>query len=102
VEQALETIDDGIENKEEAKIVIIVEGCFRGVLPRILGARGFKREVKVAGCIGIGIIPVALSSLDTAPFGPGILPDSSTTGRERNKKLHFEDQEVAFATSQRR
>ena len=102
MEHALETIDSRIENREEGKIVIIVEGCFRGVSPRILGARRSKCEPKVAGCIGIGIIPVALSSLDTAPFGLGILPESSVAGREKNRQLHYEDQEVAFAISQRR
>ena len=102
MERALETIDDRIENRAGERIVLIVEGCFRGLLPKILGARGFQRELQIAGCIGVGIIPVALSSCDTAPFGTGILPDSSIIGREKNKRLHFEDQEVAFATSQRR
>jgi len=84
------------EEYPERKIVVVVEGEFRGVLPGILGAEG----IEPTGHIGVGIVPLTLSSIDTAPFGPGLPPDSSPQGRVRNAALQKQDKEVTFARAQ--
>ncbi|KAH6717260.1 putative UDP-glucuronosyltransferase 2A3 [Leptodontidium sp. MPI-SDFR-AT-0119] len=61
-------------------IVQITEGVFQGGLPIIKGAPGFKPTATMS----IGVIPMALSSIDLPPFGPGLPPDSSPEGRARN------------------
>ncbi|TVY80394.1 UDP-glucosyltransferase A1 [Lachnellula suecica] len=64
-------------------IVQLIEGAFWGGIPITSGARG----IKPTGSIGIGIIPMVLSSIDCAPFGPGIPFDNSPDGRARNKAM---------------
>ena len=99
MQRALAGIHDGLKVGEERKVVIVAESWFKGVLPKMLGAGS---ELDVVGYVGVGIIPVAVSSVDTAPFGEGILPDSSREGRERNAKLNYVDQVVIFGEAQRR
>jgi hypothetical protein len=60
-----------------------IEAAFFGVLPMLTGSPGLRP----AGTLGLGIIPMGLSSIDTAPFGVGLPPDSSPEGRERNKAM---------------
>ena len=50
----------------------------------LLGAPGRKPT----GVIGIGVTPLTLTSIDTAPFGLGLAPDSSAAGRLRNQRLN--------------
>lgn len=78
-------------------IVQVAEGAFWGALVSTQGARGLKPTAS----LGIGIIPMALSSIDTAPFGPGFPPDSSPEGRERNKAGHAGVQQGIFAQPQK-
>ncbi|KAH8589964.1 putative UDP-glucuronosyltransferase 2A3 [Bisporella sp. PMI_857] len=85
----------------ETQVVVLVEGWFKGVLPKILGAGDVEDGLRVEGYVGVGIIPVAVSSVDTAPFGPGSLPDGTEEGRKKNRERHIEDQEIAFAKSQK-
>jgi UDP:flavonoid glycosyltransferase YjiC (YdhE family) len=65
-------------------IVVVAEGAFLGSLPINAGARG----IRPAATLGIGIVPIAISSIDHPPFGPGLPPDSSPEGRERNKAMN--------------
>jgi UDP:flavonoid glycosyltransferase YjiC (YdhE family) len=65
-------------------IIVLNEGVFLGSLPSLAKAPG----IRPTATIGIGIVPLALSSIDTAPFGPGLPPDSSPEGRERNKVMY--------------
>jgi hypothetical protein len=51
-------------------IVQVNEGMFLGALPIMHGAKG----IQPTGTLGIGIIPMALSSIDLPPFGPGLPP----------------------------
>ena len=71
-------------------IVLVTEGVFWGALPITQNAPG----IKPTATLGIGIIPMTLSSIDTAPFGPGLPPDSSPEARERNKAGHAQMYEV--------
>jgi hypothetical protein len=95
VQKALESIYEREGNAKE--VVVLVESNFRGALPGMLGASGLK----VAGYVGIGIIPIGVDSLDTAPFGPGVLPDSSPEGQKRNAALS-KGREAVFIKSQQR
>ncbi|KAH6673788.1 putative UDP-glucuronosyltransferase 2A3 [Halenospora varia] len=65
-------------------IIQVSEAVFWGALPIMAGATG----VKPSATLGIGVVPMALSSIDTAAFGPGILPDTTPEGHERNKAMN--------------
>ncbi|KAK8078036.1 UDP-glucosyltransferase B1 [Apiospora saccharicola] len=54
-------------------VVLLNESAFLGSLPLMKGAG----EVKPDGTIGIGINPISLNSVDTAPFGLGLPPPKS-------------------------
>ena len=66
-----------------------------GALPMTLGVPGIRPK----GYIAVGLNPVLLTSIDHPPFGPGLPPDSSPEGRERNKSAN-ERQKQIFALSQ--
>jgi UDP:flavonoid glycosyltransferase YjiC (YdhE family) len=44
----------------------------------------------------LGVIPLARSSVDTAPFGLGLAPDASALGRIRNRMLNWAVEHVLF------
>ncbi|KAK1762806.1 hypothetical protein QBC33DRAFT_551129 [Phialemonium atrogriseum] len=70
------------------RIIIMHETLYLGVLPFIFGAplpEGFTSFPKV---INLNIVPIVVTSIDTAPFGPGLPPDSTPSGRARNKLLY--------------
>jgi MGT family glycosyltransferase len=49
---------------------------------------------------GIGIVPLGLSSQDTAPFGPGLPPNASPIGRIRNRFLNLIIHKIVFGEVQ--
>jgi hypothetical protein len=51
-------------------IVQVNEGAFSGAYPIMLGAQG----IKPTGTLGIGIVPMYLSSIDLPAFGAGLPP----------------------------
>ncbi|KAI9640672.1 hypothetical protein NHQ30_010981 [Ciborinia camelliae] len=74
-------------------IILLYDMGFFGVFPLVMNAPGLKPTAY----IGIGMVPVLLSSQDVAPAGPGLPPDSSPEGRVRNKAMHAEVQNGPFA-----
>ncbi|TVY46520.1 UDP-glucosyltransferase B1 [Lachnellula occidentalis] len=72
------------EREPEWKVVLMVENGCLGIIPSILGAPGIQPDAHIT----IGVLPLQLSSIDTAPFGTCIPPDSSPSGRERNAILN--------------
>jgi hypothetical protein len=46
------------------------------------------RSLEAAVGVGIGVLPLTISSVDTAPFGMGLPPDCSKEGRARNRELN--------------
>jgi UDP:flavonoid glycosyltransferase YjiC (YdhE family) len=60
--------------------ILMVDQAFLGHWPAYFGAPGPRPHA----CIGIGVVPLALSSIDTAPFGLGLPPDATPEGRARN------------------
>ncbi|KAF7557678.1 hypothetical protein G7046_g5971 [Stylonectria norvegica] len=61
------------EQHPDRPIILLNESAFLGSLPLMRGARGVKPD----GFIGIGINPISLSSVDTAPYGTGLPPPTS-------------------------
>jgi len=76
-------------------VVVLHDTSYLGAMPMGLGAPG----IRPAAVIGIGIVPLTLSSTDTAPFGLGLPPDASPEGRARNIEANRAVQE-AFAEIQ--
>lgn len=63
-----------LKEKHPARpVVLLNESAFLGSLPLMKGARGVRPD----GFIGIGINPISLSSVDTAPYGTGLPPPTS-------------------------
>jgi MGT family glycosyltransferase len=75
---------------------VLAETAFLGALPLLLDPRPRPPLV------GVGVFPLALSSRDTAPFGPGIRPSSSSAGRLRNRLLNLLVRRVVFGPNQQR
>jgi UDP:flavonoid glycosyltransferase YjiC (YdhE family) len=73
-------------------IVQVNEAVFQGALPITQEAQG----IKPTATLGLGVVPMVLTSIDTAPYGPAILPDSSPAGRERNKAMQKQVFELFF------
>jgi MGT family glycosyltransferase len=57
---------------------------------------GFVKEITGTKWAVYGISPIAMPSIDTAPFGLGILPSRSVLGRLRNRFLYWLVDEVIF------
>jgi UDP:flavonoid glycosyltransferase YjiC (YdhE family) len=74
-------------------IILGYEALYMGAIPLVLDGPG----IKPTASFGIGAMPVLLSSIDTAPFGPGLPPDSSPEGRTRNIAMNKEVMEGMFA-----
>ncbi|TVY36016.1 UDP-glucosyltransferase A1 [Lachnellula occidentalis] len=78
-------------------IVQVAECVFEGGLPISMGAPG----IKPAGTIGIGLMPMTLSSIDLPPFGLGLPPNTTPEGRERNKAMTEQVQNIVLAAPQK-
>lgn len=83
-----------IADRDE-ETVVVQDAWFLGTWPFKLGVAGPRPKAVVS----IGISPPPLTSIDTAPFGPGLPPDSSAAGRAGNQKLNNQTYEL-FAPAQ--
>ncbi|MDT7583346.1 MAG: hypothetical protein QOE32_896 [Pseudonocardiales bacterium] len=84
------------ETNEES--IIIQDAWFFGTWPIQLGAPGPRPKAIIS--VGISILP--MTSIDTAPFGAGLSPDSSPAGRVRNRELNENSKNELFASVQSR
>jgi UDP:flavonoid glycosyltransferase YjiC (YdhE family) len=75
-----DTIQRVLAEAPDTPTVIITDQSFMGHWPVRLGAPGILPHA----FIGIGVVPLSLNSVDTAPFGLGLPPDASPGGRLRN------------------
>jgi UDP:flavonoid glycosyltransferase YjiC (YdhE family)/uncharacterized protein YndB with AHSA1/START domain len=75
---------------------LLTEYAFLGVLPLMLRPRTQRPPI-----LCCGIIPLTLSSRDTAPFGLALAPSATGPGRLRNRALNLLTQRVLFGTNQR-
>ncbi|KAF5001424.1 hypothetical protein FGRMN_1020 [Fusarium graminum] len=72
----------------EREVVIMPETCYMGANPISLRAplpKGYITRPKV---INLNPIPYMATSIDTAPFGPGLPPDSTESGRAQNQFMN--------------
>jgi UDP:flavonoid glycosyltransferase YjiC (YdhE family) len=74
---------------------VITDAAFLGAVPLAMRPRAERPPVIVCG-----VIPLTLSSRDTAPFGLGLPPSSSPLGRVRNRVLNLATQRLVFAGNQ--
>lgn len=81
--------------ESEEPTALIVENGFYGAWPTLTGAPGRRPEAVIV----IGISPVTVLSVDTAPFGFGLPPDASPQGRERNAVLNAQIRDLLSQTS---
>jgi UDP:flavonoid glycosyltransferase YjiC (YdhE family) len=65
-------------------VLLVYETGFLGAVPSLLGAPG----PRPSAALGLGPVSFTLSSVDTAPFGMGLPPDSSEQGRARNREAY--------------
>lgn len=62
---------------------ILVDTMYVGTLPMLLGPREARPTV-----VTVGVLPLAATSVDTAFFGTGLPPSSTSEGRARNIAMH--------------
>lgn len=75
------------ERDPERSVVIVAETISMAVMPFMHGAalpKGYKEFPKV---INVNVVPLLLGSIDTGPFGMGLPPDTTESGRARNLQL---------------
>jgi UDP:flavonoid glycosyltransferase YjiC (YdhE family) len=63
---------------------VVSEGVFMGALPTLLTVPPAER----VPFIGVSALPLTLTSVDAAPFGPALAPGSSAFSRLRNRILN--------------
>lgn len=87
--RALTAVLEELREKHPGQGVVIVQEIgFMGTLPYACGAPPPKGYDRFPPVIGFGTAPLVVSSIDTAPFGLGIRPDSSEAGRARNAAMY--------------
>ena len=74
---------------------VITDSAFVAAVPLAMRPRTQRPPVIVCG-----VIPLTVSSHDTAPFGLGLPPSSSPWGRVRNRALNLATQRLVFAGNQ--
>lgn len=78
-------------------LIALNDVWFFGSVAVMAGAPGARPDA----WIGIGVVPIGLSSKDCAPWGPGELPDPSPQGHARDEAI-LERSRAAFAGAQTR
>ena len=74
---------------------ILTDSAYFGILPFLLGDPAARPPV-----LSYSTMPLMLSSCDTAPFGLGMAPSSTTFGRLRNRALMTLSQKVLLRECQ--
>lgn len=95
--RALQALLAAAEKEQPGEpVVLLHDTVFMGMWPVLLGATGLRPK----GVIGIGVTPLPLTSIDTAPFGLGLTPDNSEAGRLRNRDLNSKVANELFVAAQ--
>ncbi|OLN85845.1 4'-demethylrebeccamycin synthase 5 [Colletotrichum chlorophyti] len=84
----MDTLEKIREERPNQQVVIVHETFFMGLTPMMYGTpmpKGYSTRPPV---IDINVTPVVATSIDTGPFGPGLPPDATESGRARNKLLN--------------
>jgi UDP:flavonoid glycosyltransferase YjiC (YdhE family) len=83
----IELLEQIHERDPKRPIIILNDSTYMGVLPLMLGAplpKGFTVRPKT---IHLRVASYSATSVDTGPYGAALPPDSSESGRARNKLL---------------
>ncbi|KAK7953250.1 hypothetical protein PG988_013944 [Apiospora saccharicola] len=79
----LRALLESVRERDPARdVVIVTESLSLAVVAFQHGAPPTQ------GTIGLNVVPIVVSSVDTAPFGMGFPPDATESGRLRNQALH--------------
>ena len=73
---------------------IVADAFFLGILPMLLGKSTSRPPI-----LAYSTTPLFLTSRDTAPGGPGLLPGTGVFGRLRNRALNVVTQKVTLRSS---
>lgn len=73
---------------------IVADAFFLGILPMLLDKRAARPPI-----LAYSTTPLLLSSRDTAPGGPGLLPGKGAFGRIRNRVLNVLTHEITLRPS---
>ncbi|CAJ2505890.1 Uu.00g000200.m01.CDS01 [Anthostomella pinea] len=76
------------EREPEREVIVFAEAASMVMIPFFHGAPLPRGYAKLPKAIGLGVVPLVVRSDDTAPFGPGVPPDASESGRARNNMLY--------------
>lgn len=68
--------------------------------PAFIGGLAFSELEGVPFAV-LGVLPMSMGSIDTAPYGLGLPPSASTLGRLRNRALRWSVEKVVFAGVQK-
>ncbi|MFA9557759.1 nucleotide disphospho-sugar-binding domain-containing protein [Evansella sp. AB-rgal1] len=79
--------------KEFEPDVLVIDPTFTGLIPMRLRGESLK-------VVCYGILPLSVTSKDTTPFGLGVIPKSTVSGRWKNQFLNFFVQKVVFRQEQ--
>lgn len=90
----IRAVDEAIT--QEPVDAILIESMFIGAVGLLARPRAERPAI-----ISLGIIPLGVESVDTAPFGLGILPKPGVLGRMRNAALGLLTQKLIFGGVQR-
>lgn len=70
-------------------VVILAENSILGILPLKLVSDARLVADRVPPVLGLNVVPLTFESIDVGPFGTGLPPDSTSSGRLRNKFLQL-------------
>ncbi|GKT82212.1 UDP-glucuronosyl/UDP-glucosyltransferase [Colletotrichum tofieldiae] len=84
----MDTLEKVREKRPDQQVIIVHESFFMGLTPMMLGAPLPKGYTTRPPVIDVNVAPIVVTSIDTGPFGPGLPPDSTESGRARNALLN--------------
>jgi len=82
--------------RDFAADVIVADTMFLGAFPLALRPRPRRPAV-----VCIGVLPLAVTSRDTAPFGSALQPDATALGHLRNAALNWATEHIVLRDIQR-
>src|SRR4051812_22901246 len=86
---SLKSLLEMVQEREPGREVILLpETASMATIPFFCGASLPKGYTRMPKTIGLSVVPIFVTSRDTAPFGPGLPPDATESGRVRNQMLH--------------
>ncbi|OAA57048.1 UDP-glucuronosyl/UDP-glucosyltransferase [Niveomyces insectorum RCEF 264] len=87
--QQLKSLLETVRRRDPTrKIIVVPEVMSLAALPFVLGAPLPEGFTAFPPTVALNVIPLIVTSVDTAPFGVGLPPDATESGRQRNQLLN--------------